>query len=493
MNINPARTSGDHRLSTEYGRGRLIKRTRSICPDCLQPLEARIYERECRVWMDKHCDDHGEFSALLSSDSRHYYESDRQDQSGASCCGSSCGAGMAPAEAAWTNHSCTVLIEITERCNLSCPTCFAGSSPQHSSMMDVDEFTRQVEQLVGGGKGSADMIQLSGGEPTIHPEFFTLIDILADRGFRHVTINSNGIKLAQPAFVQRLADCMKGRDMEIFVYLQFDGFEDSTQSELRGRPDLLKVKEKALDNYRRYGINVHPVMTLTRGINDHEVGAFLGLAVDRPDIKNVVIQPAMYSGRYDNPRRIDRLTLADTVNLICEQFGVFQAEDFTPIPCSDPNCFGMAVALRAGQELLPLSRYFPPFERWGEEGMRQLIDRISDTIDGPRALSEAIEWAASTEVFEELADHEVDRMLDLLIGLNDGKGGYAAENVWDALFVISIKPFMDAWTYDQDRIDACCVHILDESGEPVSFCEFNAINRPRRIAGQTNAIRLVTT
>ena len=149
--------------------GRLIKNTDSICPQCLEPVRAGVYERQGRVWMDKQCSDHGRYSALLSSDIRHYYEIKGKNSSGQSCCGSACGSPQAKIQGdapvpAWNNHSCNILIEIIERCNLSCPTCFAGSSPQHSGMMGLEEFTRQVDQLVAGGKSGADVIQLSGGE-----------------------------------------------------------------------------------------------------------------------------------------------------------------------------------------------------------------------------------------------------------------------------------------------------------------------------------------
>ena len=475
-------------VSDAFGQGRKIKNTSSICPQCLEPIDAEVFERQGEVWMDKTCARHGQFSALLSSDIRHYFEPGARPgaspNSGASCCGSSCG--LATSEVLpganttpWTNHSCTILIEIIERCNLSCPTCFAGSSPLHSKVMSLEEFTRQVDQLVTEGKRDSDMIQLSGGEPTIHPSLFAMVDLLFERGFHKVCINSNGIKLAQPAFTERLANCMNRHPKDqIFVYLQFDGFEDNTYARLRGRADLLQIKRRALDNCQAHGIRVHPVMTLTRGINDHEVGDFVRLAVENPALKNVVIQPAMYSGRYDNPQRQDRLTLADTVTLICDQFGVFSPEDFVPIPCSDPNCFGMAVAIRTDNGLLPVSRYFPRYESWDSDEARELIDRLSNTIDGPQAISEAIRWASTGErvqpLLQDLDNADVDCLLDALIEHQTG-----AVDIWDKLLTISIKPFMDAWTYDQDRIDRCCVHVLDQDGKPVSFCEFNAITRPR--------------
>jgi uncharacterized radical SAM superfamily Fe-S cluster-containing enzyme len=482
--------------SDSRSQGRKIKNTNSICPQCLEPVDAEVFERHGEVWMDKSCTRHGHFSALLSSDIKHYLEPSARQVQGTSCCGSSCGLpateiSTGADSAPWTNHSCTILIEITERCNLSCPTCYAGSSPMHAEMMSLEEFTRQVDQLVASGKRSSDMIQLSGGEPTIHPRFFDMVDLLFERGFHQVCINSNGLKLAQPAFTKRLANCMGRRaGDQVFVYLQFDGFEDSTHAALRGRKDLLNIKRRALDNCQAQGIHIHPVMTLTRGINDHEVGDFVRLAVEHPALKNVVIQPAMYSGRYDNPRRHDRITLADTVDLICDQFSVFLAQDFVPIPCSDPNCFGLAVAVRTGSGLLPVSRYFPRYGSWGSDGSRQLIDAFTDTINGPQAISEAIHWITSDGriegVLQDLDDDGVDRLLEVLIELQSGDG-----NLWDSLLTISIKPFMDAWTYDQDRVDQCCVHILDKNGNPVSFCEFNAINRPRMANGSLAGIRVL--
>ncbi len=191
----------------------------------------------------------------------------------------------------------------------------------------------------------------------------------------------------------------------------------------------------------------------------------------------------MYSGRYDNQRRQNRLTLADTATLICDQFGVFSPEDFVPIPCSDPNCFGMAVAMRTGNGLLPVSRYFPRYESWDSDEARDLIDRFSNTINGPHAISEAIRWACSSDrvqpLLQDLDNADVDRLLDALIEHQTGNG-----DIWDNLLTISIKPFMDAWTYDQQRVDQCCVHVLDKDGNPISFCEFNAITRLRMASGK---------
>lgn len=452
----------------------MIKTTGSICPACLEPVSAEVFRKNGQVWMRKTCAEHGEFSALLASDARHYYESSSMPAAGGSCCGTSgCGS-------ATSNHSCTVLIEICERCNLSCPTCFADSSPAHTRMMSLATFRARLDSLIAGGKQGADVIQLSGGEPTIHPELFEMLDILFEKGFLRVTINSNGIRLARPEFVERLAGLVgRNPDAKLYIYLQFDGFDDRTHESLRGRSDLLEIKRRAIANCIDAGLVIHPVMTLTRDINEHEVGSFVALAVEHPEIKHVVIQPAMYSGRYEQPRHIDRLTQADAAALIVDQFGVFEAEDFGPIPCADPNCHGIAVAVRTDGGLIPVSRYFPKHGRWDAPEARDLIAAFTDTINGPDAFAAAIRWVmgGADGSLEKMDDATVDRLLDAF-STGDGSG----KDVWERLLTISIKPFMDAFTYDQDRIDRCCVHILDDSGNPVSLCEFNAVTRPRQQA-----------
>lgn len=449
-----------------------IKTTQSLCPVCLQRIDAEVVRRNGAVWMRKTCAEHGEFSALLASDAMHYYEAAPGPAAAGGCCGSG-GCGSAA-----SNHSCTVLIEICERCNLACPTCFADSSPARERMMSLETFRARVNGLVARGKRGADMIQLSGGEPTVHPELGAMLEILFEAGFSKVTINTNGIRMARPEFVEALARRVRAHDgARLYAYLQFDGFEARTHARLRGRGDLLEIKRRAIANCLAAGIPVHPVMTLTRGINDHEVGDFVSLALDYPEIKHVVIQPAMYSGRYEHPRRMDRLTLADAAALVAEQFGVFEPEDFGPIPCADPNCHSVAVAVRTGNGLVPVSRYFPRYRDWGRAEARELVAAFTDTINGADGFAAAIQWVMSTDAHPELErmdDATIDRLLDAFCADDRGAG-----SVWERLLTVSIKPFMDAWTYDQDRIDKCCVHILDDAGNPVSLCEFNALDRPR--------------
>lgn len=447
--------------------GRLVKTTISLCPECLRKLPANVVEREGAIWMDKECPRHGSFNALLASDARHYYSAQPQLESLGTCCSSGrhCGDQV-------VNTSCVLLVEITERCNLTCPTCFAGSSPLSGRHLSVAEFEAILDKLLAQGKGQSSVLQLSGGEPTIHPQFFQILDLALAKGFPQVYVNTNGVRLAQHSFCQQLQD----RGSRVSVYLQFDGFRPTTLDTLRGRGDLLETKLAALDHCESLGLNTIPVMTVTRDVNDDELGAFLALATSRPaSIRKVMIQPAMYSGRYDNPRRIDRLTLADVVRRIVDQSGgLFSEDDFTPIPCSDPNCFSTAVAARGPRGLVPVSRYLPQYAEWSSDEARAAVAAVSDTFDQPAAIVAMLKWACSSAALASLDESTVDTLWELVAAL-------PAENShsWDGLFAIGIKPFMDAYTYDQDRIDKCCVHVVARDGTPISFCEYNALHRPQ--------------
>lgn len=187
-----------------------------------------------------------------------------------------------------------------------------------------------------------------------------------------------------------------------------------------------------------------------------------------------MIQPAMYSGRYESPRRIDRVTLADVAQLVEQQTdGLFVEADFTPIPCSDPNCFSLAVALRNGAKLLPVSRYLPRYGDWADSQLGPMITASSDTFDRGGELASLLSTALSSGALSAIDDDKLEEILDWVVAAQQSE-----QNSWSDLFAIGVKPFMDAYTYDQDRIDKCCVHILAHDGTPVSFCEYNAVNRP---------------
>jgi uncharacterized radical SAM superfamily Fe-S cluster-containing enzyme len=429
---------------------RLIKETLSVCSSCLARVPARVLERGGRIVLRKTCPSHGDEEALLEHEPAFY----RSAAQGATACATGCGLG----------HSCTLVFEITQRCNLTCPTCFTASSPHHAWSMTLEDFERKLDALLAAGRGDADIVQLSGGEPTIHPDLERMIDACFARGVRRVYLNTNGFRLAgDESFADRLARCNADGD-RLQLYLQLDGFGDPAGSLIRGRRGLGEVKRRAVQNAVARGLYVLPVVTVTPGVNVTEIGDVIRFALQHhPHINTVMLQPAFYAGRYDNEQAWERITTGQVVaETVRQTEGLFAAEDFGPLPCSHPNCFTLAVALMREGRAQPVSRYFPRFETWQAPEVAARVAHFADRL--PQNLVDVL-----------AEDVIVDELLDLLASDDDSIDW----RDYRSFFLVGIKPFMDAHTYDQDRVDRCCVHVVDRSGAPVSLCEYNVLRRPR--------------
>ena len=429
---------------------RPIKNTLSVCPSCLMKVPAEVFERNGEVLLRKSCPDHGAQEVLLASDARFYWDDSRK----AGACASGCSLG----------HSCTLIFEITEKCNLTCPTCFTASSPHETWSMTLDDFEKKLDRLLAAGRNDADLVQISGGEPTVHPDVERMIEACFARGVKRVYLNTNGIRLGkEPAFAERLGRIDGGKE-RLQLYLQFDGLRAETNGLIRGRRGLSKVKQSAIANAIANGIYVLPVMAVTRGINLDEVGSVITTALEHhPRMNTVILQPAFYAGRYEHDHAWRRVTVGELAGEVERQTGgMFSREDFGPLPCSSPNCFAMAVGLVRAGKVIPISRYFPKFETWDDPDVSAKVSRFADRM--PQNLVDVL-----------AEDSLVDELFDLLASEDDEIDWRDYKN----FFLVGIKPFMDANTYDQDRVDACCVHVVDRQGDPVSLCEYNTLRRPR--------------
>ncbi|MGQ0642563.1 MAG: radical SAM protein [Gemmatimonadaceae bacterium] len=427
----------------------MIRETTGVCPQCLERVPATVVERNGRVFLRKTCRTHGEDEALIASDARFYWNA-------TPTIGAACGCAA--------QHSCSLIFEITERCNLTCPTCFTASSPHHTWTMPFADFAAKLDRLRARGKSDADVVQISGGEPTVHPEFERILAYCFESGVAKVYVNTNGVRVARDRqLVDRLAAIDGGSDRLQF-YLQFDGTSDATYTTIRGVRGFYAVKQRAVSHLLDAGLFVLPVMTVTRGVNLHEIGDLIRLVLaQHPKMNTVMLQPAFYAGRYEHDQSAPRLTTAELAHAVAAQSdGLFAAGDFGPIPCGDPNCFALAVAFVQDGRVLPVSRYFPRFENWSDPDVAPLVSRLTDQLPAT--------------MLETLAEEQaLDQLLDLL-GRSDDSADWVT---YRDFFIVAIKPFMDAYTYDQRRVDSCCVHVIDRAGEPVSLCEYNVLRRPR--------------
>jgi len=370
-------------------------------------------------------------------------------------------------------HSCLSVVEITEHCNLRCPVCYAESGPERQLHRSLAEVEAMFDAIVGN-EGEPDVVQLSGGEPTLHPEFFAILDAAKARPIRHLMINTNGLRIArEPEFVARLASYKPG----IEIYLQFDSLHDAVLQQLRGA-DLAEIHERALANLEAHGISTTLVMTVKRGVNDDQIGEVIQHGLKFRCVRGVTLQPVSDAGRnlaFESQRH--RLTVSEVRRRVVEQSGLFTLDDIVPVPCN-PDTLAMGYALKLGDEVLPLTRHLGP---------EALLAGPRNTIVFERdpAMKDAVFKLFSTNHSPESQANCLSALLCCLPAISAPDLGY--ENVFRVLIV----QFMDAANLDLRALKKSCIHFAQPDGRLIPFEAYNLFYRGER-AGRTAGIQQET-
>lgn len=448
-------------------RARALKTTVSLCGECLAHVPALVFAHEGRVFVRKDCPTHGQSDGLLENDERYYFLSNK-DRSGNvfakdrvfdipsfpgvladSCCAEGETCEPNPGADQMQNKTCTVLVEVTDACNLACPVCY--SDAKGDKKLPREQFERYLDDLATK-KGGLDSVQLTGGEAMLHPDFWQLLEfVCAHPKIKKVYLPTNGILVLKGDAAERLAR----HAAKLMVLLQFDGTSDRTDLDLRAATPA-KVRREVVARLGELGVFMQLTMTLARNVNYHEVGDVLDLALAHEHVKVVALQPATYSGRYDlDAPPLDRLTLSDVVKAVVRQStgkkGHAREADFVPIPCSHPNCGWITLYLR----------------RFG------LTGNVVRFVDLPKVIENvAYRTLLSTDELKQAVGTGTGSPVKRAIG-RLARGLVRSQD----MFTVAIKPFMDRHSYDQDRVENCCHHLLDTKGNPRSFCEYNAILR----------------
>jgi len=420
----------------------------SVCPVCLKRLSA-VKERDGdRVFLCKTCPEHGEFRTLIWNGPPNYdswrrnrpevlpaHTHTREDRG----CPYDCG--ICPEH---RQNTCCVLLEVTQRCSLGCPVCFASSGITNAPDPSQEEIAGWYDLLMESG--GPFNIQLSGGEPTMRDDLPALIRIGKEKGFPFFQLNTNGLRLAaEPSYAIKLKEA--GLDC---VFLQFDGLQDSTYSALRGRP-LLREKLAAIDACAEVGLGVVLVPTVAAGINDGDIGAVLDFAVVRmPEIRGVHFQPMSYFGRY--PGELGgRLTIPDMLRKIEEQTsGHMKVSDFSPGSAENPYCsFSAAYLLQPDGSLKSLEKK--------EEG----CCCGGDASRSRRYVAKHWSAAPSSGRCGSLREVEPQSFDDFIDRTRQYK------------LAVSGMVFQDAWNLDLDRLRQCYIHIVSPDRRVIPFCAYN--------------------
>ena len=300
----------------------VIKKTKSLCPECLKPLEAEVYEEQGKVMIKKECPEHGTFDNVYWSSSDIYNKAEDCNYGGLGVsnpqtvqdknCPGDCG--ICPEH---ESHTILGLIDVTNRCNLRCPVCFANAAV--SKMLyepSYEEIRKMLQNLRANQPVATPAIQYAGGEPTVRKDIVDLIKLAKEEGFSHTQIATNGLRLARKP---ELAKELKEAGLNT-IYLQFDGVTAEPYLEIRNK-DLFQIKLDAIENCRKADLGIVLVPTLVKGINDHQIGDIIQFAVDNMDIiRGVNFQPVSFAGRTPADQvEEQRITIPDFQKFVDEQ------------------------------------------------------------------------------------------------------------------------------------------------------------------------------
>lgn len=423
--------------------GNVIRNTYSVCPECLNKIPAAIIKQDSDYFIRKTCEDHGYFSAItwrgevIPMEEWGNYQAPENEDNPPDC-PDSCGL--------CTGHlqkTCCALVEVTARCNLNCPICFAQSGG-FSQDPPISEIAAYFKDLVENGN---TFVHLSGGEPTVRNDLPDIIVAAREAGCENIQLNSNGIRLGQDkAYTKALAEAGLS-----FVFMQFDGTEDSIYEKMRGRP-LFAEKQAAIEACSEELIGVTLVPTLIPGVNNHNIGDILKFGFEHsPAVRGVHFQPVSYFGRYPGPPEDkDRITLPEVLVAIEKQTeGRVNISDFLPSACDHPRCgfHGDFVVLPEGlMKLTPKNNSNTCCQSDGTEHLR---NRNFVSRRWKRTATQNTKKCCGNS---ELLD--LDTFLD---------------RVKTHGFTVTAMAFQDAYTLDIERLRRCSLHVYKD-GKTIPFC-----------------------
>lgn len=476
-----------------------IKKTKSLCPECLQIIDAEVYEDKDRVKIIKECSEHGKFENTYWSSDELYENASNYDYKGNGIknpqtvlngeCPSNCGLCQEH-----ESHTVLGLIDVTNRCNMRCPVCFANAAVSKSLYEPTyEEIRGMLQNLRNNRPVPTPAIQYAGGEPTVRKDLVDLIKLAKEEGFTHTQIATNGIKLAKN---QNLAKELKEVGLNT-VYLQFDGITEEPYLKIRNR-DLLSTKLEAIENCRKVNLGIVLVPTLIKGINDQQVGDIIRFAVDNLDIiRGVNFQPVSFAGRTPADEvEEQRVTVPDFEKLVEDQTeSKIKIEDFYPassvVPISEfvaamdgkeqvtftchPHCGAATYIFVEGDKIIPVTQFIDV------DKLFSLLTKSAEDIEKGGLTGKAKTIARATVGLPKTIDtSKAPESIDIkkiLTAVFKERSYSALGDFHKKSLLISCMHFMDPWNFDQDRVKRCVIHYAVPDGRIIPFCSMNTLYR----------------
>lgn len=451
--------------------------TRSICPDCRKVIDAQVVLRDNKVYMRKRCPQCGSFESLVYGDAKAYTEFAKVNKPGTiplargteihDGCPYDCG--LCPDH---QQHTCLGIIEVNSNCNMNCPLCFSEARPGFN--LTLAEVEQMLDDLVRT-EGNPEVVQFSGGEPTIHPQIIEFVRAAKARDIPFVMINTNGKRIAHDdRFLEQL------NEVRPSIYFQFDGFDSETYRVLRGDPKILDDKLRALDRLAQIGLNVTIVPAIERGVNEHEIGKIIEFAIQHPAIHGINFQPAFHAGRHVHHDPMQRMTIPDVIQLIERQTaGKFVASDFVPVPCCFPTCNSVTYAFIDGDKVTPLPRIINVYDYLDYITNRVMPDFGLEVRSALEGLWSSSSVAGSQKSAEQFAFSCQACGIPEALTIGD---------LADHMIMIMLQDFMDPWTFNQKNLMKCCKEFLLPGGKQIPFCAYNTLGYREQARAQLEAM-----
>jgi uncharacterized radical SAM superfamily Fe-S cluster-containing enzyme len=481
----------------------LPKTTQSLCPECRTIIDARIFEENGRVIMQKACPEHGEFRDCVYSDVNLYLKMEEWEfgdnrglsnpainKGTATVCPDDCG--MCSLH---TSHTALANVDLTNRCNLTCPVCFANANAAgYLYEPDLIQVRTMLQALRDERPVDTRTVQFSGGEPTIHPNFIEIVAMAREMGFTHIQAATNGLMLNNHEFARRAKEAGLST-----LYLQFDGVTDDVYLKTRGEP-LFEKKMQTIESCRQAGIKIVFVPTIVKGINDDQLGDILRVAINNVDtVSGISFQPVAFTGRISR-RELEqkRFTLTDLAFGLSDQTGMFDKyDDWFPLSAVTP--FSKLMAAIRGRGVPTISSHAHcsvGTYMFVDEHSRKAVP-VTQFVDIPSMLQDIDELSRKMgktftkyyhgiKAWTQLKKHfkpefappglTFQKLLDTLQGMTNkelGRDGMDGTFTYRTLLVAGMH-FMDNYNYDIERVKRCVIHYAAPDGKLYPFCTYNS-------------------
>ena len=445
---------------------------RGMCRTCRRIVPARVFFRAGAVWQEPLCETCESLPAMIAADQDWYLRNvpvlrpDRSPLVGSRPSSRGCPHDCGPC--AWHASPCQLpVLSITNACNMNCPICFTYNRPDRIYHMPVDEMARTVDWIVESS-GQVDLINITGGEPTLHPQLMDILACCRRDQIGRITMNSNGLRLAEDEDL-----CKRLADLEVCVILSFNTFDSDVSTALHGR-DVVAAKLRAIDNMTRAGVRITLLNVLIRDTNEQALSGLFELMRSNDNILSLTVQTMTYTGQGGGqcgPR--NHLPVDEAVRIVCEQSGgMLTPDDFMPRPSAHPLCYSLCYLVKSGDSFLPFLRFASP-QRLAPLLAESYLIRLRDDDS---LFREAIDELYARGETENLAVFR--RLIEDLYPSDRAVGRFARQRLAErAVRTVYVHAHMDEDTFDCSRAMSCPDLVPTEPGRLVPACTYNLFYR----------------